>query len=57
LPVLAGRLAADPIVIVDDTMRDDEREMLRLWAEEFPRFAQHPIPCEKGCVRLSARIG
>ena len=52
LPALTSRLSPHAVVIVDDANRRDEREMLRLWAYEFPEFSQHDAECEKGCVIL-----
>ena len=52
LPVLASRLAPHAVIIVDDANRHDEREMLQLWAYEFPEFSQRDADCEKGCVIL-----
>ena len=53
LPVLASRLSRHAAVIVDDANRQDEREMLRMWAYEFPDFSQYDADCEKGCVILA----
>jgi len=52
LPALSARFAPNVAVIADDTRREDEREMLRLWESEFPQFTQHDAGCEKGCTIL-----
>ena len=35
LPVLQGRLSPNAVVIVDDAVRKDERQMMDCWIEEF----------------------
>lgn len=52
LPRLMPRLADRAAIIVDDTDRDDETEMLRRWQVEFPQLRQFNCYCEKGCVRI-----
>jgi hypothetical protein len=51
-PHLFGRMTAGASAFVDDTLRDDEREILRRWLEEFPKLRSLEHTCEKGCVEL-----
>jgi len=52
LPVLAPRLAGDAVVLVDDYVRDDEREMVARWRDEHPDFSVEEAPHEKGLAVL-----
>ena len=52
LPRLAGRLASPSVIIVDDTDRADETEMLKRWQKLFPSIFVTDCNCEKGCVML-----
>lgn len=38
LPMLRDRMGASFTVLMDDTLRRDEREILRLWAERYPEL-------------------
>lgn len=52
LPLLHQRLAPECTVLVDDARRPDEREMVRLWMEQFPGFSARRFATEKGAVVL-----
>lgn len=52
-PLLFGRMAGGASVFVDDMIRTDEQEIVRLWLQEFPRLRRVDHACEKGCVQLT----
>lgn len=53
LPAFADRLNSNPIILADDTDRDDERAMLARWKMEFSEFRHDDLHCEKGCIMLT----
>lgn len=52
LPVLFDRLAEDAVVIMDDGIRQDEKEICKRWLEEYPEFISEYIETEKGAFIL-----
>lgn len=52
LPRLLPRLANDALIILDDADREDEREMVRRWKQQFPELRETEVSCEKGCVMI-----
>jgi predicted O-methyltransferase YrrM len=54
-PALFARLAPDAAVFLDDAKRQDEQEILRRWANEYPEMQQHMLNCEKGAALLRYR--
>lgn len=52
-PRLLPRLAPGGVVLVDDSLRADEREMVRRWQAEFPDLEVAERPSRKGCTILS----
>jgi hypothetical protein len=53
LPVLAPRLAASCTVVLDDSSRPAEQQILARWRISHPEFAEVPgFECEKGCMVL-----
>ncbi|WP_345976586.1 class I SAM-dependent methyltransferase [Sulfurimonas sp. HSL3-7] len=52
LPYLIDRLADDAIVIMDDGIRQEEREICRRWLEEYPEFESEYVETEKGAFIL-----
>ncbi len=48
LPLLVDRLSAQALIVVDDSRRSDEREMLRRWQTEFEGWELSHIPCSEG---------
>lgn len=52
LPRLLPRLANDALIILDDADREDEREMVRRWKQQFPKLRETEVSCEKGCVMI-----
>lgn len=52
LPILIDQLSDDSIILLDDAARPDERQIVKLWQEEFPGFAREDIDAEKGITIL-----
>ena len=52
LPVLADRLAEGAYILLDDTERDDEQEILNRWIHEFSVKIISTPKLEKGAVLL-----
>ena len=52
LPILFNRLKNGAIVILDDGNRNDEKEAVRLWREEYPSLECKFIPLEKGAFHI-----
>jgi predicted O-methyltransferase YrrM len=52
-PLLFGRMAVGASVFMDDMIRADEQEIVRLWLQEFPTLRRVEHACEKGCVELT----
>ncbi len=52
LPRLLSRMAKTALVILDDADREDEREMVIRWRQQFPELRQTNLYCEKGCALL-----
>jgi len=52
LPYLIDRLTDDAIVIMDDGIRQEEKEICRRWVEEFPEFESEYVETEKGAFIL-----
>ena len=56
VPLLRDRFAADCTIVLDDAVRDDEREAERRWAEELPDFTlDHVREYDKHASVLSRR--
>jgi predicted O-methyltransferase YrrM len=53
LPMLAERLAPSAIVVLDDCIRDDEKDIVERWREEYPEWTVEMIDHEKGTGVLS----
>lgn len=52
LPLLYKHLADDCIVLLDDAARQDEKEIVALWLDEFPSLEHEYIDLERGCSIL-----
>lgn len=52
-PSLLPRLARGGVVLVDDSLRPDEQEMIRRWRIEFPELEATERLSRKGCTILS----
>jgi predicted O-methyltransferase YrrM len=55
LPVLVDRLSPRAWVLIDDASRPDETEMVRRWANAYPRFEVEALPTEKGTTYLKSK--
>ena len=53
LSMLHERLAPDVDVVLDDTIRDEEQEIVAQWLKEYPAFVRRDLTCEKGSIVLS----
>lgn len=52
LPLLISKFSSEAFVLVDDAAREDEKEVIQRWLEEFPDLVKSDLPSEKGCVLL-----
>jgi predicted O-methyltransferase YrrM len=52
LPVLAERLSDKAVIVLDDTFRHAEKEIVARWLQEFPGFTAETVGTEKGTVIL-----
>lgn len=52
LPILLPALAPTATVVLDDTIREEERDIARRWAAEFPEFVLEFAAFEKGAAVL-----
>ncbi|MBU0500845.1 MAG: class I SAM-dependent methyltransferase [Gammaproteobacteria bacterium] len=49
LPLLFGRLSDACVIFLDDAARQDEKEIVMRWKQEFPAIRHEFIPTERGC--------
>ena len=52
VPLLAGRFAARCSIVVDDTVRPEDRAVVTRWADQLRDFDVRDLPLEKGAVVL-----
>jgi len=52
LPVLAGRLTKEALVVLDDANRPDERAIAARWSTEFDEFQHERLAHDRGTVLL-----
>jgi predicted O-methyltransferase YrrM len=52
LPLLQPHLSDNALIILDDGIRDDEKEIVEAWANEFQDFSSEYINLEKGAYLL-----
>ncbi|HEY0951416.1 class I SAM-dependent methyltransferase, partial [Nocardioides sp.] len=52
VPLLADRFAARCSIVVDDTVRPEDRAVVTRWADRLPDFDVRDLPLEKGAVVL-----
>lgn len=52
LPLLADKLSANATIIIHDTNRKEETEIIRLWLNEFPEFYAEKLNTDKGITIL-----
>jgi predicted O-methyltransferase YrrM len=50
LPMLRDRLAPGALVVLDDMIRQDEKDIAEDWAVRYPEFSRTELPFEKGSV-------
>jgi predicted O-methyltransferase YrrM len=55
VPVLMDRLVDGARILLDDTIRPEERAASDRWLEEFPRLSRELLPHEKGCHQFTLR--
>lgn len=53
LPILSGFLNHKAVILLDDGYREDEKEIVDLWLNEFNCFKYESIDTEKGVVVLT----
>jgi predicted O-methyltransferase YrrM len=56
LPVLSQRLSARALIVVDDCIRSDEREIVARWQAEYPGWTSREYPHEKRTVVLRRQV-
>lgn len=54
-PLLFHRLKNGGIIALDDSDRDDEKEVVSKWLHEFKDYEALNVDCEKGCVLLVSK--
>lgn len=52
MPSLHHLFSQNILLIIDDTDRNDEQEMLARWKTEYPGLTEFDAYCEKGCALL-----
>jgi predicted O-methyltransferase YrrM len=52
LPALFDRLSRRCMIYLDDAGREDEREIVRWWLEEYPDLGHEYVETERGCSIL-----
>jgi predicted O-methyltransferase YrrM len=57
IPKLFERLSAEAMVLMDDTNRQDEQEVIALWMEAWPLVNKKSFALEKGAVLLQRTAG
>lgn len=53
LPLLIDKLSDDSLIILDDTIREDEKRIISRWLNEFPGFQSEFVDLEKGAAILT----
>ena len=56
VPMVWDRLTDDALIVLDDTVREDERSIAARWAEEHPELDLMMINLEKGAALLQRRV-
>ena len=51
-PLLFSKISVGGAVFLDDANRDDEKQILKNWAAEFPEFRKEHRETEKGLAVL-----
>ncbi len=55
LPKLYERLADGCTIFLDDAARDDERQLVQMWLDEFPALSHEFVDNERGCSVLTLK--
>lgn len=50
LPILRDRLAHGARIVLDDMIRQDEKDIAEDWSTRYPEFSREELPFEKGSV-------
>jgi len=50
LPILRDRLAPGARIVLDDMIRQDEKDIAEDWSTRYPEFSREELPFEKGSV-------
>lgn len=53
MPRLMDRMAPDCRIYLDDAAREDERELVARWLEEYPHIRHRYVETQRGCSVLS----
>lgn len=52
LPLLFDKLADGAVVFMDDAARPDEKEIVKMWLQDYPALEHRYINSERGCAVL-----
>ena len=52
IPLLHNRLSEQCAIFLDDAVREDEKEIVKLWLEAYPEFEFEYVENERGCSIL-----
>ncbi|MCW9024589.1 MAG: class I SAM-dependent methyltransferase [Gammaproteobacteria bacterium] len=52
LPLLYEKLSDNCTIFLDDAARDDEKEIVELWRQQFPSLVHQYVETERGCSIL-----
>lgn len=52
-PILFPRLSRSAVAFLDDEIRPEEKQAIRMWKEDFPQLVSEIHKCEKGLARLT----
>jgi len=55
LPVLFEQLADKSCIFLDDAMRDEEKEIVAMWLEQFVGLSHEYIETDRGCSVIKVR--
>lgn len=56
LPILFNQLSDNAVILLDDLIREDEKEIIKLWLREFGGFDLEECDVEKGAAILRRQI-
>jgi predicted O-methyltransferase YrrM len=55
VPLLVGKLSSNAVVMLDDGIRSQEKEIARRWVAEFPQFKSEYIATDSGTFIFSSK--